>query len=292
MDNQTIQITEQKHHEMLYTSLRIRAGDSSGSGTVLYSKIVNNREAETYILTNHHVIDDLIVIADSWDSLLGRNVKKEKRSVARAEIFQYNHLSRNIGRTGLDADIVAYDEKLDLALLKLRDVNPVKYVAYFIPQDKIREIHIFDEICAVGAQLGVPPIPTYGQVVHMDSEIENERFNMGTYNSIYGSSGGAVFRYAPDRGHYEFVGVPARVQVLPQIFSVDTITHLSYFIPIESVLLFLKEWCYEFISDPTADVAECHKRRDLKKTDARKSLERMYGVVEPDAENGSGKVPK
>jgi hypothetical protein len=270
------------HNEMLYTALRIRADKAGGSGTVLFSQINKEGEAETYILTNHHVIDNLIKVPEEWDSLLGRKIKKERRATARAEFFQYNYLSRNVGQTGLDADVVAYDAKLDLALLKLRDISPIEHVATIIPVNKIKELHIFDDIIAIGAQLGVPPIATEGKIVYMDAEIDNERFNMGTYNSIYGSSGGSVFRYSEERDKYEFIGVPSRVTVLPQMFSVDTVTHMSYFIPIESVIGFLKDWCYDFVFDPNSKIEDCHQKRELKKIDARKNLERMYGVVEPE----------
>ena len=284
--NREEEITKQ-HEEMLYTSVRVRAGKSGGSGTVLFSKEVKDEEAETYVLTNHHVVSDLIEVEEDWDSLLGRPIKKEKRATAKVEIFKYNHLSRNVGQTGLDADIVAYDSEKDLALLKLRDIFARDFVASFFPITKVRELHIFDDVIAVGAQLGVPPIATRGQIVYMDAEIDNERFNMGTYNSIYGSSGGAVFRYSPERDEYEFIGVPARVTVMGSMFAVDTITHMSYFIPIESIVEFLKDWSYEFVYDNSKNVEECHKKREKKRADARKTLERMYGVVSPgsDSEN-------
>lgn len=272
-----------KHEQLLYTSVRIRAQNSGGSGTILFSGPANPdvpNEKETYILTNHHVVDGLITIEEEWDSLLGRKVKKEKKATARAELFKYNHLSRNVGQTGLEADIVAYDARLDLALLRLRDITGLPNVANIFPHELVREIHIFDEVVAVGAQLGVPPISTTGYIVYMDAEIENERYNMGTYNSIYGSSGGAVFRWSTEREIWEFIGVPARITVMPKMFDVETITHMSYFIPIESVIGFLREWCYTFIFDKSVTVAECHKMRESRRADARKQLERMYGVVE------------
>ena len=275
---------KKQHEEMLYTSVRVRAGRTGGSGTILFSQDVNG-EAETYVLTNHHVVDDLIEVEEEWDSLLGRPIKKEKRATAKVEVFKYNHLSRNIGQTGLDADIIAYDAKKDLALLKLRDIFKKDNVAIFFPPQNVKELHIFDNVTAVGAQLGVPPIATEGQIVYMDAEIENERFNMGTYNSIYGSSGGAVFRFSHDRDCYEFIGVPARVTVMGSMFAVDTITHMSYFIPLESIVDFLKDWSYEFIYDSDKKVADCHKKREDKRADARKTIERMYGVVSPGSDD-------
>ncbi len=238
-------------------------------------------EKETYVLTNHHVIEGLISVEEGWDSMLGRKIKREKKATARVELFKYNHLSRNVGQTGLEADIVAYDARLDLALLKLRDITGLDNVSYIFPQESVREVHIFDDVVAVGAQLGVPPISTYGHIVYMDAEIENERYNMGTYNSIYGSSGGAVFRWSTERERYEFVGVPARITVVPKMFDVETVTHMSYFIPIESVYGFLREWCYDFIFDSSVTAKDCHARREGMRADARKTLERMYGVVEP-----------
>jgi hypothetical protein len=271
---------EKMHKEMLYTSLRVRTEKAGGSGTVLYSGPSDSEDKENYVLTNHHVIEDCIKVDEKWDSMLGRKIRVETKATVRAEVFKYNFLSRNVGQTGLEADIVAYDARLDLALLKLRDIRPLEYIASIYPKENLRDIHIYDEITAVGAQLGVPPISTNGQIVYMDTEIENEKYFMGTYQSIFGSSGGAVFRYSEERDAYEFIGVPARVAVLGSLFSVDVITHLSYFVPIESIYKFLDAWCYEFIYDETKDIQECHERRAKKQADARKTLERMYGIVE------------
>lgn len=287
----TEDITRTKHEQLLYTSLRIRAQNAGGSGTVLFSAPGNPSkpdEKETYVLTNHHVVEGLITVEEEWDSLLGRKVKKEKKATARAEVFKYNYLSRNVGQTGLEADIVAYDARLDLALLKLRDITGLSNVANMLPTDAIQELHIYDQVTAVGAQLGVPPISTNGEIVYMDAEIDNERYIMGTYNSIYGSSGGAVFRWSEIRERYEFIGVPARITVVPKMFDVEAITHMSYFIPIESVFSFLKDWCYHFIFDPKANAAHCHQMRERMRADSRKTLERMYGVVDQEAE----KTPK
>jgi S1-C subfamily serine protease len=274
------------HEEMLYTSVRIRADQAGGSGTILFSKPESAKKkfSKTFVLTNHHVVEDLICVSEEWDPKLGRKIKKENRSIAQVELFKYNDLSRNVGQTSLDADIVAYDAQLDLALLQVRDTTKAEHVALIIPEGSTEDIHIYDEIIAIGAQLGVPPISTSGNVVYMDADINNARYNMGTYNSIYGSSGGSVFRYSYERAQYEFVGVPARVTVRPMMFDVETITHMSYFIPIESVMGFLDEWSYEFIYDQSKTIAECDDKREEKQSAARKNLERMYGMIEPEGE--------
>ncbi len=58
---------------------------------------------------------------------------------------------------------------------------------------------------------------THGDIQHMDDEIDNEVYWMSTAQTIFGNSGGAVFR--PRNGHYEFIGVPSRIAVTMTGFS-------------------------------------------------------------------------
>jgi S1-C subfamily serine protease len=52
---------KQKHVEMFYPTVRVRTQKAGGSGTVVYSKKVNN-EVYTYVVTNHHVIADNVQV--------------------------------------------------------------------------------------------------------------------------------------------------------------------------------------------------------------------------------------
>ena len=53
--------TIQKHEQMFYPTVRVRAKNAGGSGTVVYSKKHNN-EVHTYVVTNHHVVSDCIKV--------------------------------------------------------------------------------------------------------------------------------------------------------------------------------------------------------------------------------------
>lgn len=59
-----------KMEKILYPSVRVLNGSGGGSGTILYS---DDRDKEgqflTFVLTNHHVVDNLIHITRKWDNL-------------------------------------------------------------------------------------------------------------------------------------------------------------------------------------------------------------------------------
>ena len=68
----------QQHELMIYPEVRITADKARGSGTILYSAPIedNEKRFETYILTNEHVVDDLIKVEKKWSTLLKREIKK------------------------------------------------------------------------------------------------------------------------------------------------------------------------------------------------------------------------
>ena len=69
------------HEKYLYPVVRVSCGNGSGSGTIIYSDMVEPGKYSTYVLTNHHVIASAIRIAEEWDSDLGKEIKKEIRSI-------------------------------------------------------------------------------------------------------------------------------------------------------------------------------------------------------------------
>ena len=57
-----------KHEQMFYPTVRVRTNKSGGSGTVVYSK-KHDGEAYTYVVTNHHVVDNCIKIVKKWNPI-------------------------------------------------------------------------------------------------------------------------------------------------------------------------------------------------------------------------------
>ncbi len=227
-----------QHEEMLNTAVRI---NTSGSGTVLYSKL-HNDAWESYILTNFHVIARQITIREVWDGMQGKKIKRETREPVTAFWFDYIKCARSVGTRGRIADIVAHDEQRDLALLRLRDTERgVERIAHMLPEDESPKLG--QTVWAIGAGLGFPPSMTSGEMAFAEQMIEGYRYQLATAPIIFGNSGGSLFSYSEVRKQYEMIGVPSRVSAS----GFQAVTHMGWSIPTETMRTFLRNNYYGFI---------------------------------------------
>ena len=168
--------------------------------------------------------------------------------------------SHTVGSFAVEADIVAYSEVdggQDWALLRMRDTeNKADWVANMFPLDDIENVHIFDDCYAVGASLGHPPVASNGMITYMDDEIDHYKYWMSSAPTIFGNSGGAVYRWSGNRKKYEYIGIPSRISIQPMGFSADAITHMGYFIPIDRVYQLLEDNDFQFIYDDSKTIEE------------------------------------
>ena len=128
----------------------------------------------------------------------------------------------------------------------------------------MENIHIFDEVYAVGSSLGHPPVASDGHISYMDDEIDHYKYWMSSAPTIFGNSGGAVYRWNGDNKQYEYIGIPSRISIQPMGFSADAITHMGYFIPIDRIYNLLEENDYQFIYDSNFSIEDCQKARKAK----------------------------
>jgi S1-C subfamily serine protease len=270
------------HKQVLYPTVRVRTEKAGGSGTVAFSGKNCKDKVETYVITNHHVVADAIEVRKIWDARLGRDVKRDVRSTVSVEFFKYNNFSHCIGSFGVEADIMAYDAEQDVALLRLRDEeNVAPYIAKLFPLLRLDEVHLFDDIYACGAALGHSPIPTKGEITFMDDEIDNYKYWMSSALTIFGNSGGAVYRLN-EVGNYEWIGIPSRISMSMAGFSASPITHMGYFIPAWRVYRFLDVNHYQFVYDDTYTIEQCEGKRNQMKEKEVNKLEMQFGVIEED----------
>ena len=266
----------QKHEQMFYPTVRVRTKKAGGSGTVVYSKDYEG-EVYTYVITNHHVIADSVHLEKKWDPVVKRKVDKEILDTVFVEFFRYNNYSHTVGSFAVEADIVAYSDVQggqDWALLRVRDKEKkADWVANMFPLDDIDNVHIFDEVYAVGASLGHPPVASDGHISYMDDEIEHYKYWMSSAPTIFGNSGGAVYRWSSTRKQYDYIGIPSRISIQPMGFSADAITHMGYFIPIDRVYKLLEENDYQFIYDSEFSIEDCEKARKKKQKPEKKNKE-------------------
>ena len=68
---------DDRHDKFLKPCVRVRSQKAGGSGTILFSKEGEDGEYSTYVLTNHHVVEDLIKVEKRWSALLKRDVKQD-----------------------------------------------------------------------------------------------------------------------------------------------------------------------------------------------------------------------
>lgn len=252
---------KEKHEKVLYPVVRCRTDKAGGSGTIIYSKENPDKLGEylTFVLTNHHVIEDAIQIKVEFDSMIKREVKKEFTQKVKVDIFDYVNMSEMNSANTHSADIVAYDKSHDIALLKLDTPKNMTYVANLLPKEKVSNIKLFAPIYSCGASLLHDPFANKGEITYLNEDINNKCFWMSNSNMIFGNSGGAVF--LEESG--EFIGIPARVTSTQLGFGFDIITWMGFFIPISRIYDFFAEQELHFIYDNNITYKECLEKRKI-----------------------------
>lgn len=262
---------ETLHEKFLYPTVLVRSKEAGGSGTVLFSKKTDRsgEECATFVLTNAHVVDSSVQYKTEWDNFAKKEIKKEIKSPVDVHFFKYKYQSQQIGTFSVTAKIVAFNKEEDLALLKLDDPNPAKYVAKLYPRDKLNELRIFDKVICVGAGLGHPVFPTHGEITSLmgpEDLIENKQYMMTSAASIFGNSGGALYL----KRTQELLGVPSRISVALVGFGGSPISHMSYSIPFTRIYQFLEDNCFHFVYDSNYTESQCEDLRKQKEEAQRK----------------------
>jgi len=255
------------HEKILYPCVRIRAKKAAGSGTIIYSGPIpenGDGDYETYILTNHHVIADLIDVKKQFDPLVKKKIDREFLAQAEVSVFEYVWQSHVDSAKTYRADIIAYDENHDLALLRLDSPLPADYTAALYRKGHERNIKLFEPVWCAGCSLAHDPICNAGVITYLEERIDNKLYWMSNANSIFGNSGGAM--YLAESG--EFIGVPSRVTGLQLGFGVDIITWMGFFIPAPRIYEFFDEQLLYFLYDSEYTSKQCFEMREKKKKEA------------------------
>jgi S1-C subfamily serine protease len=228
----------------------VKSGRATGSGTIIYCQERTEPDEDgelgfsTYALTNHHVISDAIRVEKKYDPTQGKDVTRDYRELVQIEAFSYKNRSTITARTTADAEIMAYHEKRDLALLRLRTNQRFDHVAQLLPREKAKDVHIFDALYVVGCGMGQPPFPTHGMLTGKDVQIDYFPYWQTSAPSIFGNSGGAVFLGET----LELMGVPSRIRVNGTMFNADAVTHIGFFCPPHEIHRFLREQGFHFLA--------------------------------------------
>ncbi len=241
------------HEKTLYPTIRVRTSRAQGSGTIIYSQARTepDEDGETgfasYAITNHHVIDDAIRVEKEYDPQLQKYVTRDYRDRVQVEIFFRKNRSTITSRMTAEAEIVAYNARRDIALLRWVAPQPVAFVASLLPAEDAKGVFIYDKVFVVGCGLGQEPFPTAGMLTGKNIEIDYRPYWMGSAPAIYGNSGGAVFLGRT----LQMIGVVSRVGVTGGMFGGQAVTHLQYFCPPGEIHKFIHDEGFHFLVDPT-----------------------------------------
>jgi S1-C subfamily serine protease len=259
-----------QHEKFLYPVVRIFSEQAAGSGTIINCSPdpENDGDHMTFVLTNHHVVEDLIKVKEGeWDSVTKRKREKEYLEKAKVEVFSYVRMSEVDSSNRYSADIVAYDKDHDLAVLKLDSPTQMKHVADLIPEEKIKDLKLYMGVVVTGCSLAHDPFSSFGNLTYLKEIIDQKKYVMVNASSVFGNSGGALFL----RETGELIGVPSRITAVQLGFGVDILTWMGFAAHPERIYEFLKEQHLEFLFNGDGDYYAAMKRR--KKEEKKAALE-------------------
>ncbi|MFH1834047.1 MAG: serine protease [bacterium] len=268
--------------QVLYPQVRVRTDAAAGSGTVIWSEKAPDGYFSTYILTCHHVVEGALKFETKWDPMANRDRKQEMRGPILVEFFNYKAVPHGKPplTAGVTAEIVAYDVRHDMALLRVRLAErPV--VAKSLPTAQVTSVVVGSPVVIVGCALAHDPILTTGIVTHLGDMIDYADYWMSNAQIIFGNSGGAVF--AQLGADYAFIGIPSRIAISGWS---TPITHMGYFSPITRVYQFYKEQVFDFLTPGSKRTeAECERDRASRRESEEKK--QILVPVEPAAASAS-----
>lgn len=219
-------------NEMVAPTISVE-GRSKGTGVILFSEI-HNGVLQTFALTNYHVV-------------------KKEHGGTMTHILYKDRAAKHAS-SKRSAEVVAYDTHLDLALLKLADVETALPVARIMPAKTC--IAVFTPVWTVGAGGGFLPFPTQGIVSSVDIVWDGTPVYLSSTPTTFGNSGGGQFYYSHERHRYEMFGLTSKSPAITYharskggeaIELLVDVPYLVLVIPARSVREFLRDKGFEYL---------------------------------------------
>jgi S1-C subfamily serine protease len=198
-------------NELMKPVVRVERGPSRSTGMIIHP----NAKGKAYVLTVNHGIDDSL---------------DEPVVVV---FFEYEDGGREVIARRYEAEVVATEAELDLALLRI-DVGDEKLPAVRLASPG-RKLRLLEKVRVVGCPLGKDPVVSDGEVTDLEHELDGQKFVMTSAGYYLGNSGGPVF--VKDDGKWYVVGMMARSEG----FRCQLITYMGYAIPVSRIHTWLLE---------------------------------------------------
>lgn len=223
--------------KILSPTVQINCDEEVGSGTIIYSKPNEKGDYDTYVLTAHHVVSGVIEVPE--------DESEEDDEKPEIELKSYWPDNKEHKVT-----VVAYNKKIDTALLKIDSKEKFEYIAEIISRKDLEEITVFTPVCAAGCPLGYPPLPTKGELTAKNIDVNGQNFWMISAPTIFGNSGGGIYLF----GKNELVGVLSRVSAYNNLVNI-AVCHMGIMITAEDICNWLDKEGFSYLyQEPAAPV--------------------------------------
>ena len=120
------------------------------------------------------------------------------------EVFDYVNQSTVNSSNAYKADIIAYDKNHDLAILKIDSPKKFDHVAPLIPENKIKDLRLFEHVVVSGCTMAHEPFCTYGQLTFLKEIIEQKIYVMYNAGSYFGNSDIAEYLMGHSGGMHSY----------------------------------------------------------------------------------------
>jgi hypothetical protein len=202
---------------MMRPIVRLSGSNTVGSGIVIATRRSSEKERwNNFVLTSYHVVRDILLDA-----------RGDRRAEIKVAFYG------PAGSLEATADLLVYEEALDLALLVVSRDEAWPHVATFASAEEERGAERFSGVYAVGCPLGNDPIPTHGEILSRDHRLEGQSFWMISAPSYFGNSGGGVF--AAESRH--LIGIFSKIYTHGRSFP-TVVPHMGLLTPASVV----REW--------------------------------------------------
>lgn len=205
---------------MLLPTVQLNGDDTVGSGTLVFSGTNSKTGAtESYVLTSHHVV---------------RNILADKPSASQGGFDVTIYLPE--GKVQVKGSMVASQPRIDAALVKLHTDRRFPHVANVLPRNPLRQIRVWDPVCAVGCPLGNDPVPSHGEVSSLSNDLNGANYWMINAPTYFGNSGGGVYL----AGSSQLIGVFSKIYTHGRGNPV-VVPHMGLCTPIEAIYEWLAQ---------------------------------------------------
>jgi len=216
-------------HDLVGPVVQIAGDVTVGSGVLLESQPLGGGKYLTHLLTAWHVVRDIYGGTDHVDRPIAVKLYLENGTTS----FE-------------DAEMIAFDTEIDIALLRLVTDQPVHNGARLASRERLQHTQVFDPIYAVGCPLGNDPIPTCGEIADVRHHIDGERYWMISAPTYIGNSGGGIF----DAKTHELLGVFSKIYTHGGVRS-TIVPHMGLATPLSIVYDWLDAVDYAKLDVPS-----------------------------------------